>query len=333
MRAYLLRSYGGPDRAELREVEPPQPAPGEIRVRVEAAGLNPVDYKIRNGMLRAVQGYRFPVVLGNELAGVVDACGEGVTRFAPGDRVFARVEKHRLGALAEFACVGEAVAARAPSSVDAVHAAAVPLAGLTALQGLREQLHARAGKRLLVAGGAGGVGSFAIPLAKHLGAHVTTTASPRGDGRVRRLGADAVIDYTREDLAAYARRFDGAFDLVGAATLPALFPCVRRGGRVVSIAGLPEVRTAIRDLGKPWLAPLFFLTGLRSTLQGLARGVDYRYLFMRPDGAQLAELAGLVDAGTLPVTLDRVFAFDRIAEALAYLETGRAKGKVVVRVA
>jgi threonine dehydrogenase-like Zn-dependent dehydrogenase len=113
MRAYVLRSYGGPDRAELRDVELPQPAPGEIRVRVEAAGLNPVDYKIRNGMLRAVQGYRFPVVLGNELAGVVDACGEGVTRYAPGDRVFARVEKHRLGAFAEFACVGEAVAARA----------------------------------------------------------------------------------------------------------------------------------------------------------------------------------------------------------------------------
>ncbi|HET9483281.1 MAG TPA: NADP-dependent oxidoreductase [Xanthomonadales bacterium] len=327
----MLRSYGGPGHAELRDVPVPDPARGEIRVRVEAAGLNPVDYKIRNGMLRVVQGYRMPVVLGNELAGVVDACGEGVTRFAPGDRVFARVEKHRLGAFAQYACVGESVAARAPATVDAVHAAAVPLAALTALQGLREQLQAAPGKRLLIAGGAGGVGSFAIPLAKHLGAHVTTTASPRGDALVRKLGADAVVDYTREPLSAHARAFDGAFDLVGGSTLPALFGCVRRGGRVVSIAGLPEVRTALRDLDKPLLAPLFFVLSLGSTARAIVRGVDYRYLFMRPDGAMLAELASLVDAGTLPVTIDRVFAFEQIADAMAYLEAGHAKGKVVVR--
>ena len=331
MRAFVLDRYGGPSSASLRDLPKPSPGAGEVLVRVEAAGLNPVDYKIREGKLRAVVRLSLPQVLGNELAGVVEASGAGATRFAPGDRVFARVGKGRLGALAEYACVEEAFVAPVPKTIDAVHAAAVPLAALTALQALREQLRTGPGQKLLITGGAGGVGSFAIPLAKHLGAHVTTTASPRGDALVRRLGADAVIDYTREKLADHRREFDAAFDLVGGGALRAAFGCVKAGGRVLSIAALPEPRTALVDIGKPLLAPLFLLTGLPFLLQGLVRGVDYRFLLMRPDGAQLAELAALVDAGKLPVTVDCVFELADIAEAFAYLEQGRAKGKVVVR--
>jgi alcohol dehydrogenase len=332
MRAFVLDRYGGPSSASLRDVPKPAPAAGEVLVRVEAAGLNPIDYKIRAGKVRAVVRLKLPHVLGNELAGVVESCGTGATRFRPGDRVFARCGKGRLGAFAEYACVEEALVAKAPTTVDAVHAAAVPLAALTALQALREQLRCGPGQKLLVTGGAGGVGSFAIPLAKHLGAHVTTTASPRGEALVRRLGADAVIDYTKESLADHRREFDAAFDLVGGESLRAAFGCVKAGGRVLSIAALPEPRTAF-DIGQPLLAPLFLLTGLPSLLQGVVRGVDYRFLLMRPDGAQLAELASLVDAGKLPVTVDRVFVFDEIAAAFEYLEQGHAKGKVVVRIA
>jgi NADPH:quinone reductase-like Zn-dependent oxidoreductase len=333
MRAFLLDGYGDASHAGLREAPKPAPSANELLVRVEAAGLNPVDYKIRAGKLRVLQGYRMPVVMGCELAGVVDACGAAATRFAPGDRVVARVAKDKLGAFAEYACVAETFVARAPKTVDAAHAAGLPLAGLTALQALREQLGCGPGKRLLITGGAGGVGTLAIPIAKQLGAHVTTTASPRGDALVRALGADIVIDYTKERLSSHAREFDGALDLVGGATLGEMFGCVKRGGRVVSIASAPEVRTALVDVHKPWLAPLFLLAGAVPSLQGLARGVDYRFLLMRPDGAQLAELVAMVDAGRLPITVDRVFEFERIREAFDYLEQGHAKGKVVVRMA
>lgn len=330
MRAFVLDRYGGPSSASMCDVHKPSPAAGEVLVRVEAAGLNPVDYKIREGKLRAVVRLSLPQVMGNELAGIVEKCGAGVTRFAPGDRVFARCGKGKLGAFAEFACVEEAIVAKAPTTIDAVHAAAVPLAALTALQALREQLRCGPGQKLLITGGAGGVGTFAIPLAKHLGAHVTTTASARGEALVRRLGADAVIDYTKEKLSGHRREFDAAFDLVGGESLRAAFGCVKAGGRVLSIAALPEPRTAF-DIKQPLLAPVFLLTGLPSLLQGLVRGVDYRFLLMRPDGAQLEELAALIDAGKLPVTLDRVFALEDTAAAFAYLEQGRAKGKVVVR--
>lgn len=333
MRAFLLNGYGDASRTGLRDVPKPTPSASELLVRVEAAGLNPVDYKIRAGKLRVVQDYRMPVVMGCELAGVVEACGAATTRFAPGERVVVRVSKEKLGAFAEYARVAETLAARAPTSVDTVHAAGLPLAGLTALQALREQLRCGPGQRLLITGGAGGVGTLAIPIAKQLGGHVTTTASPRGEALVHALGADVVIDYTKERLSSHAREFDGALDLVGGATLGEMFGCVKRGGRVVSIAGMPEIRTAIVDMKKPWLAPLFLLVGAVPTIRGAVRGVDYRYLFMRPDGGQLGELVAMVDAGKLPITVDRVFEFERIREAFDYLEQGRAKGKVVVRMA
>ena len=331
MRAFLLEGYGNASRTQLRDVDKPSPGAGEVLVRVDAAGLNPVDYKIREGKLRVVQDFRMPVVMGCEIAGVVEACGPGASRFKPGDRVIARLAKDKLGAFAEYTCVAQDLLAAAPKTVDAVHAAGLPLAGLVALQALREQLGCGPGTRLLITGGAGGVGTLAIPIAKQLGAHVTTTASSRGEALVRALGADAVIDYTKETLATHAREFDGALDLVGGATLGQMFGCVKRGGRVVSIASVPEARTALVDVKKPWLAPLFLLVGAVPSIKGLVNGVDYRFLLMRPDGAQLAELVTLVDAGRLPITVDKVFEFERIAEAFQYLEQGRAKGKVVVR--
>jgi NADPH:quinone reductase-like Zn-dependent oxidoreductase len=334
MQAYVLARYGGPDAAALRDWPRPAPAPGEVLLRVQAVGLNPVDYKIRQGQLRALYRYPLPCVLGNELAGVVEANGAGATRFAPGEHVYARVAKERLGAFAEYACVPEAYVAKAPASLTAVQAAGVPLAALTALQALREQLACGPGQQLLITGGAGGVGGFAIPLARWLGAHVTTTASPRGAALVRSLGAHEVIDYTNARIDALPARFDAAFDLVGGEALTQCFAAVKRGGRVLSIAGVPEPRTARIDLQRgAGLATLFWLVSFGTRAQARRHGVDYRYLFMRPDGAQLAELAALIDAGTLPVTIDRTFEFAQIDAALAYLEAGRAKGKVVVRVA
>lgn len=333
MKAYRLHRYGGPEAASLDEIAEPAPLPADLLVRVAGMGLNPVDYKTRDGMLKLILKLALPATLGNELSGEVISAGSGTTRFNPGDKVIARVEKGRLGAFAERACIDEAVAASAPASVDLAIAAALPLAGLTALQALRDELAVGPGKHVLITAGAGGVGLFAIQIAKWLGAEVTTTASPRGDALVRDLGADHVIDYTTTDLAGVGRKFDAAFDLAGGDALNACFAVVKPGGTVLSVAGMPEPLTASKDLGAGTvLQTLFWLASFGLRRRASANGVRYRYLFMHPSGAELAELAALVDAGKLRIVIDSQYPFDRIAQAIAHLETGRAKGKVVVTV-
>jgi alcohol dehydrogenase len=331
MRALVLTQYGGAEKAEIREVPVPEPKPHEIRVRVRAAGLNPVDYKFREGKLRAIQRPELPIVLGSEFSGVVEALGEGVTRFSVGDRVFARVAKETYGAFAEYVCQDERLVARMPETCDFPAAAGVPLAGLTALQCLRDELQVGRGTRLFISGGAGGVGTFAIQLAKWLGAHVTTTASPRGAELVRRLGADRIIDYTQERFQDVLHDLDGALDLIGGETLEHCFEVVKPGGMVVSIAGLPEPQTAWKDLQAGWkLASLFWVASLSLRMRARAHGVRYRYKFMHPSGEELAELARLIDRGELEVVVDRVFPFQESDAAFRYLEQGRAKGKVIV---
>ena len=331
MRAFVLSCYGGPECTALTDVPQPSPRAGELLVRVHAAGLNPVDFKIRTGALKIIRNYPLPIVMGNELSGVVEAIGLGVTRFAKGDRVFARVDKDIMGAFAEYAVVNEDHAARMPASLDFPTAAAVPLAALTALQALRDELHLSAGKRVFIPGGAGGVGTFAIQIAKHLGACVATTASPRGEALVNRLGADVVIDYTRERFEDKLSDYDCAFDLLGGDTLARLWSVLKPGGRVVSIAGVPEPVTARKDLGRGiGLAALFWVASLTTRLRAARHGLTYRYLFMHASGADLTYLASLIDAKKLEVVIDRVFPFAEAKEAMAYLETGRAKGKVVL---
>jgi alcohol dehydrogenase len=331
LRAYVLKHYGGPDGGQLSDVPAPVPGPRDILVEVRAAGLNPVDFKFRQGKLRAIHRPKLPFVLGNELAGEVIAVGHDVKRFRAGDRVFARVAKDRGGAFAEQACVDEDIAAHMPRDLDFTAAAAVPLAGLTALQALRDELGVKPGQQVFISGGAGGVGTFAIQIAKWLGAHVMTTASKRGEALVRSLGCDEVIDYTASDISKGGRRFDAGLDLVGGKTLEQMFDIMKPGTRIVSVAAVPEPQTAIKDLdGRRALAAVFWIIsyGIRSRARRV--GIGYRYLFMHPSGSDLAQLAGLIEKGNLKVVIDRTYPSANIAEALSYLETGRAKGKVVV---
>lgn len=332
MQALVLTRYGGPDAWELRDVPKPVPGPGEILVRVQAAGLNPVDYKLRDGKLRVIQRYSLPVVAGSELSGVVEERGPGARRFAEGDRVFARVDKAVMGAFAEYAVVSEVLAAAVPAGTDLTAAAGVPLAGLTALQALRDQLRVAPAQRIFISGGGGGVGTFAIQIGKWLGASIATTASARGEELVRRMGADVVVDYTKERVEDVLSGYDAAFDLVGGDALLSAFRVVKRGATVVSVAAMPEPATAREDLQRgSGLAALFWVASARIRRQAHRYGVSYRYLFMHSSGTELAELAALLDQGKLTVVVDRCFAFPAIAEALAYLEQGRAKGKVIVQ--
>ncbi|WP_439567494.1 NADP-dependent oxidoreductase [Sphingopyxis sp.] len=334
MQAFLLNRYGGPEATELADVPRPVPGPDDVLVRVHAAGLNPVDFKTRDGMLKVVQRYDLPVIMGNELAGTVESCGANVTAFKSGDRIFARVPKDRMGAFAEYAAVPARHIAVLPPSLDFETAAGVPLAGLTALQALRDELQLKPGSRVFIPGGAGGVGTFAIQIAKWLGADVTTTASPRGRALVERLGADRVIDYMTQRFEDEVRDMDGAFDLIGGDTLEKCFGVVKPGATVVSVAGMPEPLTARKDLSRgPLLAAIFWLASFGLRAKARRHGVTYRYLFMHPSGSELAELAQLIEDKRLEPVIDRIFPFSEIGEAIAYLESGRAKGKVIVRMA
>lgn len=333
MKAFVLTRYGGPDAAELQDVARPVPAAGEVLVRVKAAGLNPVDFKTRNGLIKMIQRYPLPAIMGNELAGVVETVGAGVSKFAPGDRVHARTAKNAMGGLAQFCAVPERLLAPIPPSIDFVTAAGIPLAALTALQALRDELHLGPGSRVFIPGGAGGVGTFAIQIAKWLGAEVITTASPRGFDLVKRLGADVVIDYTTQAFEDQVRDVDGVFDLLGGETLSKSFGVVKRGGIVVSVAALPEPQTALKDLDRGLgLATLFWFASLPLRFRAWRKGVRYRFLFMHPSGSELTEIGALVETSRLHPVIDKVFDFAEIKQAFAYLEAGRAKGKVVVRI-
>ena len=331
MRAYILKHYGGPEGSLLMDIPAPTPRPREILVEVRTAGLNPVDFKFRQGKLRAILRPKLPLVLGNELAGEVIAVGSDVKRFLVGDRVFARVAKDRAGAFAEQACVEEDLAAHMPGNLDFAAAAAVPLAALTALQALRDELGVKSGQKVFISGGAGGVGTFAIQIAKWLGAHVTTSASKRGEALVRSLGCEEVIDYTTEDISKAGRRFDAGFDLIGGKTLEQMFEIVKPGTKIVSVAALPEPQTAIKDLGgSRALSAVFWIISYGIRSRARRAGTSYRYLFMHPSGRDLALLAELIEQGKLKVTIDKIYPFAKISEALSYVESGRAKGKVVV---
>ncbi|WP_461164264.1 NADP-dependent oxidoreductase [Arthrobacter sp. R4-81] len=331
MRAYVITRYGGPEAMALRDVATPVPGPGHVLIKVRAAGLNPVDYKMRQGKLRPLFRPRLPFIAGCELAGTVVGLGSATNRFRAGDRVYSRVDAPGLGAFAEFVCVPQELVALMPQSLEFVEAAGLPLAGLTALQSLRDELRIQPGSRLFISGGAGGVGTLAIQLAKYYGAEVTTTASPRGHALVRELGADHVVDYTRENFAHALKDFDAALDAVGGRTLKGAFRILRRGAAVVSVAGIPEPKTALQDLhASRAVAALFWVISLGVRLRAWRSGVSYRYLFMHASGDDLRFLAGLVDTGKIRPVVDSVYPLTRISDAFSALETGHAKGKIIV---
>lgn len=334
MRAYVITRYGGPEAMVLQDVPVPSPGSGQVLIKVGAAGLNPVDYKMRQGKLRLLFRPRLPFIAGCELAGTVVGVGPGTNRFTAGDRVYSRVDAPGLGAFAEFACVPQELVALMPQSLGFTEAAGLPLAGLTAVQALRDELRIQPGTRLFISGGAGGVGTLAIQLAKYYGAEVTTTASPRGLTLVSELGADHVVDYTRENFAQTLRGFDAALDAVGGRALKGVFRILKRGGSVVSVAGIPEPKTALQDLhASRAVAALFWMISLGVRLRAWRSGVSYRYLFMHASGDDLRFLAGLVDQGKVRPVVDSTYPLARISDAFAALETGRAKGKIIVTMA
>lgn len=330
MQAFFIERYGQ-DTGRLGQVPEPQVQAHEVLVQVHASSVNLLDAKIAKGEFKLILPYHLPLVLGNDLAGVVLRVGTEVRRFKPGDEVYGRPPQARIGTFAERIAVAEEALALKPSNLDMEHAASVPLVGLTAWQVLVETAQLKPGQKVLIHAGSGGVGTFAIQLAKHLGAFVATTTSSANVEWVKALGADLVIDYTRQSFDSLLHGYDLVLNSLDSATLARSLKVLKPGGLLVSISGPPTADFA-REQRLSW--GLKQVMGLLS--HGIRRkarlaGVHYRFVFMRASGEQLGELSRLIEAGAIQPVIDRSYPLASTAEALKYVAQGRAKGKVVIK--
>ncbi|MGP9783843.1 NADP-dependent oxidoreductase [Glutamicibacter sp. AOP12-B1-11] len=330
MRAFIIEKYKG----VLREAEVPEPGVGEhdVLIGIAAAGANQLDEKIRTGQLKAFLPYKLPLVLGHDVAGTVIGVGASVQGFARGDRVYARPRDHRIGGFAQRVAVDEADVAPAPKSIDEALAASLPLVALTAWQALVERGNLQPGHKVLIHAGAGGVGTIAIQLAKHLGAHVVTTASAKNAEFLRALGADQVIDYRTEDFAAELSDFDLVLDSLGGENLAKSLTILRAGGKAIGITGPPTPEFAAENGLNPVMGLVTRALSSKIRRQAKSLGVKYEFLFMAPSGSQLRRIAELVDTGAIKPVVGKTFGFARAPEALGALVEGGLRGKVVITV-
>ena len=330
MKAFVVDSYkkGGPLR--LAEAPEPELRDDDVLVQVSAAGANLLDSKVRNGEFKLILPYRPPFILGHDVAGTIVKAGARVKQFKVGDEVYARPRDHRLGTFAEFIAVNEADVALKPKNLSMAEAASIPLVGLTAWQALVEVGKVKPGQKVFIQAGSGGVGTFAIQLARHLGATVATTTSARNAELVRSLGADVIVDYNAQDFEKVLSGYDLVLNSQDAKTLVKSLGVLKPGGKLISISGPPDPAFAREHGLNPILKLVMRLLSSGVRRRSKRRGISYSFLFMTANGGQLAKITSLIEAGAIRPVIDRVFQFERINEALAYVETGRAKGKVVV---
>lgn len=333
MKAFVVEKYG---KDGVRAAEVPEPTVGDrdVLVRVSAASINPLDKMVRNGDFKQLLKYKRPFVLGHDVSGVVTRVGSGVHGFEVGDEVYARPRDLRVGSFAEFIAIDADDVAPKPASLSLEEAAAVPLVALAAWQVLVERAHVKPGQKVLVHAGAGGLGSTVIQLAKHLGATVATTTNTETEELVKELGADLVVDYTKEDFSKVLSGYDLVLDAVGGANLEKSLTVLKPGGLAVSVVGPPDGAFA-KQLGAPAvMGPVMNTLSRKIRKQAKALGVRYEFFFMAANGSQLRKLAALYDSGKLRPVIDSTFPFDQTLEAMAYVEQGRTKaGKVVVSMA
>jgi len=331
MKAFILERYGKKSGVRLGEMPEPELRDDEVLVQVHAAGVNLLDTKIKSGEFKLILPYRLPLILGHDVAGVVVRVGPLVKRFKPGDEVYSRPDDFRIGAFAERIAIKEDSLAIKPNALTMEEAASIPLVGLTAWQALIEKAQIKKGQKVFIQAGSGGVGTFAIQLAKHLGAFVATTTSTANVDWVKGLGADIVIDYKKDDFENILHGYDVVLNSQDGKTLEKSLSVLKPGGKLISISGPPDPAFA-EEIGTPW----FVKQIMRLLSAGIRRKakhhkVSFSFLFMKANGSQLREITTLIDSGAIRPVVDRVFPFESTPEAMNYVETGRAKGKVVVK--
>jgi NADPH:quinone reductase-like Zn-dependent oxidoreductase len=332
VKAYIVKRYSKKEKLQLAERAEPVVKENDVLVQVYSAGVNLLDAKIRNGEFKLILPYKAPFTLGHDVAGVVTKLGSRVNKFKVGDEIYARPSDHRIGTFAEYISINENDIALKPKNISMEEAASIPLVGLTAWQALIEKANLKKGQKVFIQAGSGGVGTFAIQLAKHLGATVATTTGASNINLVKGLGADIVIDYKKDDFETMLKDYDVVLNSQDAKTLEKSLRILKPNGKIISISGPPDVDFA-KQMGSPWLVRIIMKilsSGIKRRAKRL--GVNYSFLFMRADGNQLTEITSLINNGVIKPVIDKVFPFEQTNEALTYLEGGRAKGKVVVKV-
>lgn len=331
MKAFVADRYEKKRPLRLADMPPPDLHDDEVLVEVHAAGVNQLDFKLRDGAFKLILPYRLPLILGHDVAGVVVKTGARAGSFKVGDEVYARVDDFRIGTFAEFVPVKASSLALKPRPLSMVQAASLPLVGLTAWQALMERAQLKKGQKVFIQAGSGGVGTFAIQLAKHLGATVATTTSSANLALVKSLGADVVIDYKRQDFEEVLQDYDVVLNSQDGKTLNQSLRVLKRGGKLISISGPPDPAFG-EQVGAPWLVRgIMRLLSAGVRRQAARRGLRYEFLFMTANGGQLDAITRLIDEGAIRPVIDRVFPFEATNEALNYVESGRAKGKVVIQ--
>ncbi|MCB4336591.1 NADP-dependent oxidoreductase [Bacillus cereus] len=331
MKAMIIDKYG---RVPMRMAEVPTPEINEYEVLAEihAASINPIDFKIRDGKVKMLLKYEMPLILGNDFSGVIVKVGAKVTNFKVGDEIYARPRKNKIGTFAEYIAIHEDDIALKPKNLSFEEAASIPLVGLTSYQALHDIMQLQKGQKILIHAGSGGVGTFAIQLAKIMGAIVTTTASEAGANLVTSLGADEIINYKTEKFEDILKNYDAVFDTIGGATLEKSFNIIKSGGNIVSVSGMPNARFG-KEFGSGFFKTLLFsLASKKLTALEKKHNAQYSFLFMKPSGDQLRTIANYIEAGQIKPVIDRVFPFEDAQKAMEYSESGRAKGKIIVKI-
>lgn len=332
MKAFIVDRYRSNSALRLGEVPEPEVRDQDVLVAIHAAGLNQLDAKIRDGEFKLILPYRLPLILGNDVAGVVVRVGSKVRGFKSDDEVYARPNQDRIGTFAELIAMNEADVALKPKNLTMEEAASIPLVGLTAWQVLIERAKLTKGQKVLIHAGSGGVGTFAIQLAKHIGATVATTTSTENVDLVRSLGADVVSDYKKEDFAKTLNGYDVVLNSLGKDTLEKSLKVLKPGGKLISISGPPDMAFA-KESGLNWLLQqVMRLLSLGIRRKAKRHGISYSFVFMRANGEQLSKITSLIESGVIRQVVDRIFPFQATNEAMDYLATGHAKGKVVITV-
>ncbi|HFR4144082.1 NADP-dependent oxidoreductase [Bacillus cereus] len=331
MKAMIIDRYG---KVPMRMAEVPTPEINEYEVLAEihAASINPIDFKIRDGKVKMLLKYEMPLILGNDFSGVITKVGSKVNRFKVGDEIYARPRKNKIGTFAEYIAIHEDDIALKPKNLSFEEAASIPLVGLTSYQALHDIMQLQKGQKILIHAGSGGVGTFAIQLAKIMGATVTTTASEAGANLVTSLGADEIINYKTEKFEDILKNYDAVFDTIGGATLEKSFNIIKSGGNIVSVSGMPNARFG-KEFGSGFFKTLLFsLASKKLTALEKKHNAQYSFLFMKPSGDQLRTIANYIEAGEIKPVIDRVFPFEDAQKAMEYSEAGRAKGKIIVKI-
>ena len=332
MKAFVVDKYSKKGVLRLAEMPEPEVGDSDVLVEIHAAGVNLIDSKVKTGEFKLILPYRRPFILGHDVAGKVIRVGSKVRRFKPGDEVYARPRDGRIGAFAEFIAMDEADVALKPKNLSMEEAASIPLVGLTAWQALIERAGLKKGQKVFIQAGSGGVGTFAIQLAKQLGAIVATTASAASAGLVKDLGADVVVDYRKDDFEKILSGYDVVLNSQDAKTLEKSLTVLKPGGKLVSISGPPDPEFGKKQGLNVVLRLVLRLLSRAIRAKAKRRGVKFSFLFMWAQGDQLSKITSLIESGTIRPVVDRVFPFEATNEALAYVETGRAKGKVVIKI-